>query len=72
VAGIDGLLDVGETSVSIVEATVAVWIGRLDATKVVVVLVDGLMGEGEVVIVGDSLTGTSTSLGRYSMLYVLK
>ncbi|KAH9316455.1 hypothetical protein KI387_025082, partial [Taxus chinensis] len=64
VAGIDGSLDDGETGASVVEATVAVGITRLDATEVVAVLVDWLVGEGEVGMVADALTGTSTSLGR--------
>ncbi|KAH9308832.1 hypothetical protein KI387_036743, partial [Taxus chinensis] len=56
----------------VVEATVPVGIARLDVGEVVAILVDGLVGEGEVGRVEDTLIGTSTSLGRYSMLQVLK
>ncbi|KAH9321618.1 hypothetical protein KI387_016257, partial [Taxus chinensis] len=54
--GIDGSLDEGETGVPVVEATTVVGIARLDVAEVVAILVDGLMGGGEVVVVADALT----------------
>ena len=54
-----------------VEAIAAVRIVSLDTTEVVADLVDGLMGDCEVVVVVDVLTVTITSLGRYIMLQVL-
>ncbi|KAH9293174.1 hypothetical protein KI387_041621, partial [Taxus chinensis] len=68
IAGINDSLNDGEISESVVEATTTVGIARLDVGEVVAVLVDGLVGEAEIRIVADALTGTSTSLGWYSML----
>ncbi|KAH9308668.1 hypothetical protein KI387_036579, partial [Taxus chinensis] len=65
---INGLLDDGEIGEVVVEAATVVGIARLDAREVVEVLVDGMVGEGEVGIVEDSFTSISTSLGRYSIL----
>ncbi|KAH9302310.1 hypothetical protein KI387_013893, partial [Taxus chinensis] len=57
-----------EVGWSAVEAIMVVGIEELDVGEVVATFVDGLVGEGELGVVADALTGTSTSLGGYNML----
>ncbi|KAH9310402.1 hypothetical protein KI387_025437, partial [Taxus chinensis] len=54
-----------------VEGGTVVGIEELGVGEVVEALVDGAMGEGEVGVVVDALTGTRTLLGWYNMLQVL-
>ncbi|KAH9315614.1 hypothetical protein KI387_024241, partial [Taxus chinensis] len=51
---------------SAAEVVTALGITGLDVGEVTATLVDGLMGEGEVGVVADALTSTSTSLGQYN------
>ncbi|KAH9324193.1 hypothetical protein KI387_004371, partial [Taxus chinensis] len=53
---IDNSLEDGEIGELVVKAAAAVGIVRLDVGEVVEVLVDGLIGEGEVGILEDTLT----------------